>query len=256
MALIKTIGLVIKETAYNDTDKILTLLSSDLGKISVYARNSRKGGTRSSYGTQILTYGEYVLFRGRDAYIFNSCDVIANFYELSSDIELFTYAAHLIDMTEDACNDPACAKDAVKVLLSGLNALKKKRNPKLIASALAIKLTHLMGYPPHVSSCAACGSKAMEHIYFSFKNCGFLCEKCSASEKNGSIYIGNGIAKAIIYVMCAENSGIFSFDLSDKLLEKFFELSLRYIEDRTGRRYRKLDFLEEFDYKAALQDLE
>ena len=31
-------------------------------------QNSRKGG-RSSYGTQILTYGEYVLFRGRESYI-------------------------------------------------------------------------------------------------------------------------------------------------------------------------------------------
>lgn len=253
MALIKTKGLIIKEIKYNDTDKILTLLSADYGKISVYAKNSRKGGNRSSYGTQILTYGEYVLFRGRESYILNSCDVLANFYELSSDIELFTYAAHLIDMAEDACNDPSSAKDAVKALLYGLNALKKKRNPKLISSALAIKITQIMGYPPHVSSCAICNTRTMEQIHFGFKKCGFLCEKCSSSEKD-SIYIENGLAKAILFVLLSEDSGIFSFELSDRLLNKFFNLALKYIEERMDRRYRKLDFLEEFDYNTVLSD--
>ncbi|NMA67632.1 MAG: DNA repair protein RecO [Clostridiaceae bacterium] len=246
MALIKTKGLIIKEIIYNDTDKMLTLLSLDYGRISVYAKNSRKGGSRSSFGTQILTYGEYVLFRGRDSFILNSCDVIANFYELSSDIEYFTYAAHLIDMAADACNDTACAKEIIKVLLHGLNSLKKKRNPKLISSALAIKLTHVLGYPPHISDCAICNTKEIEKIHFSFEKCGFICENCATFE-NDSVHIENGIAKAIIYVLCAEGSGIFNFELSDRILEKFFILATKYIEGRMDRRYKKLDFLKEID---------
>ena len=42
MGVIKTKGLVIKEVSYDDSDKMLTLITEDLGKISVLARNAKK----------------------------------------------------------------------------------------------------------------------------------------------------------------------------------------------------------------------
>ncbi len=245
MAIIKTKGLIIREVPYNDTDKMLTLLTSKLGKISVSARNSRKGGSRSSYGTQVLTYGEYVLFKGKDYYFLNGCDVIANFYELSSDIEYFTYAAHMLDMAEDACIDSNSAEQVLILLLYGLNSLKKRRNPLLISSAFALKLSQITGYPPHVSSCVSCNTKDIAEINFSFKKCGFICENCALSDKY-SIRIGNGVAKAILYVLCTEKGGIYNFDLSEENIKLFSKLTLKYIEERMEKQYRKLDFLNEF----------
>lgn len=244
MALIKTKGLVIREVPVSDTDKILTLLTADLGRISVSARNARRMPGPSSFGTQVLTYGEYVLFRGKDHYSFNSCDVLANFYDLAKDIVSFTHAAHMIDMAEDSCRDTISSSQVLNILVYGLHALRKGRDPALVSSAFAIKLMQVTGYPPHVTSCASCDTKDMEAIYFSFKKCGFLCEKCAGSE-NDSIYLSNGIAKAIIYVLCAENSAIFNFGLSKDLVGTFSDIALRYIEAQLDKKYNKLDFLKE-----------
>jgi DNA repair protein RecO (recombination protein O) len=246
MALIKTKGLVIKEFALNDADKMLTLITADHGKISVSARNARKSGSRSSYGTQVLTYGEYVLFRSKNGFSLNSCDVITHYYDLASDLVRFTHAAHMLEMAGDATHDPQAAEPVLKTLLYGLQALRKGRNPLLVSSAFALKLMQLTGYPPHVTSCVNCGRTDMDEIRFSFKQCGFLCETCAPLDL-GAQLMDIGAAKAILFVLCANEGGIFNFELSDKALEAFSALSFRYIGERLDKRYSKLDFLKELN---------
>ena len=108
---------------------MLTLITEDYGKITVLARNAKKNGSRTSYGTQVLTYGEYVLFKGRTSFIMNSCDVLMNFYNLATDLTCFTHAAHMLDMAGDAAQDNMVSAQILNILLYGLQALKKVRTP-------------------------------------------------------------------------------------------------------------------------------
>jgi len=246
MAIIKTKGIVIREVPYNDTDKILTLITGDFGKISVSARNSRRNGSRAAYGTQVLTYGEYILYKSSSGFSLNSCDVIANYYNLASDLVRFTHAAHILEMAGDAVQDPASSARILSLILYALHALNKGRNPLLVSSAFALKLMQITGYPPHVSSCAVCDKFDIETIYFSFKSCGFICEDCAPQDPD-AIMTDAGVAKAILYVLCAEKSGIFNFELSEKLLQVFASIAFRYIGQQHDRNYRKLDLLKDLD---------
>ena len=128
MALIRTKGLVIREVNVSDADKIITLITEDIGKVSVSVRGARKNN-RYSYGTQVLTYGQFILFKGRNNYILNGCDILASFYDLANDLERFTYAAHMIEMASDASSDDQTTARVLNLLLHGLNALNKVRNP-------------------------------------------------------------------------------------------------------------------------------
>ncbi|HHW22105.1 MAG TPA: DNA repair protein RecO [Clostridiaceae bacterium] len=242
MALIKTKGIVIREVSYNDTDKMLSLITEDLGKISVSAKNAKRNGTRSSYGTQVLTYGEYVLFKGSSGYHLNSCDVIMNYYNLAKDLVCFTHAAHILEMAEDAAKDSEISSRILVLLLYALQALSKGRNPLLISSAFALKLMQICGYPPHVSNCAVCDTYDIESIYFSFKSCGFICENC-AKQDTDAVMLDTGAAKGMLYVLCAEKGGIFNFELSDKVLSVFSTVAFRYISQQHDKSYRKLEIL-------------
>ena len=245
MALLKTKGLVVKEIPLNDTDKMLTVITKDYGKISVSARNARKGGTRSSYGTLVFTYGEYVLFKTKSGYSLNSSDVITQYYDLSEDIIRFTHAAHIMDMASDATSDVNTSEKVINILLYALQALRKGRTPALVSSAFSLKLMQITGYPPHITSCVSCGTRDMDEIHFSFSKCGFICENCAKQDSDIQL-VDIGVAKAILFVLCAENSGIFNFELSDKVLEVFSKISLKYVEERLEKKYTKLDFLKEF----------
>ncbi|MGI6124568.1 MAG: DNA repair protein RecO [Acetivibrionales bacterium] len=244
MGVIKTKGLVIKEVSYNDSDKMLTIITENLGKISVLARNAKKNGSRASYGTQVLTYGEYVIFKGRTSFTLNSCDVLTNFYDLATDLVCFTHAAHMMDMAGDAAQDNALSSRILNLLIHGLQALKKGRTPLLVSSAFALKLMQITGYPPHVCSCASCGTCDIEQIYFSFKHNGFICEKCSGQDSN-AVQLDIGTAKGIMYVLCAQDGGIYRFELSEKILITFSKITFKYISQHLDKNYKKLDILDE-----------
>ncbi|HHU90437.1 MAG TPA: DNA repair protein RecO [Clostridiaceae bacterium] len=243
MSIIKIKGLVIKEVSYNDSHKMLTLITENHGKISVLARNAKKSG-RSSYGTQVLTYGEYVIFKGRTSYIMNSCDVLMNFYNIATDLTRFTHAAHMLDMAGDAAQDSISSGEILNLLVHGLLALQKGRTPLLVSSAFALKLMQITGYPPHVCSCASCNTSDIEQIFFSFKHNGFICENCSEQDTE-AVMVDIGTAKGIMYVLCAQKGRVYNFELSDELLNIFSDISFRYISHHLDKNYKKLDMLNE-----------
>lgn len=244
MALVKVKGLISKEISYSDSDKMLTIITEDFGKISVMARNAKKNGTRACYGTQVLTYGEYVLYRGRSSFTLNNCDVITNYYDLALDLVCFTNIAHMLELAEDTCADAALSGQILDLLLYGFKALRKGRSPLLVSSAFAIKLMQITGYPPHVHDCAVCRTTEIDNIYFSFNKCGFVCEVCAESDTEARL-INTGTAKAIVYVLCAPKGKVFSFDLSEEVSKRFSDIALRYTSLQLDKNYMKLNMLKD-----------
>lgn len=245
MSYVKTRGMVAREVKVGDYDKILTVVSEDLGKISVSARGVRRGGNRYSAGTQIFSYCDWVLYKGKNTYILNSCDIIDPFYEIRQDMTLLAYAAQMLQLFNDTTFENQPAKDQLTVFIYALKTLlNKKRTPPLVFRVFALKTMQIMGYEPYVSGCCLCGTKEINDIRFSFEHCGFVCEKCNDGLEN-VIPVKTGAAKALIYVLCAEPAKAFGFELSPDVLENFAEVVDRYIEDRLGKKYGKMDFLQE-----------
>ena len=63
---LKTKGLVIRVTPYNDTDSMLTLLTPNHGKLSVKARGLRRKNSPLIAPCQLLAYGEFTLFEDKE----------------------------------------------------------------------------------------------------------------------------------------------------------------------------------------------
>ena len=55
-------GLVLRVTAYKDSDAILTLLTEDQGKLTVKARGLHRKNSPLVAPCQLLVYGEFTLF--------------------------------------------------------------------------------------------------------------------------------------------------------------------------------------------------
>ena len=62
--LIKTKGVVLAETNYSETDKILTILTYNLGKISCIAKGARRIQSRFLAYSQIFAFSDFLLFKG------------------------------------------------------------------------------------------------------------------------------------------------------------------------------------------------
>ena len=87
MKLLKVKGVVIKEIAYKDNDKIITLLTDELGKISCMAKGAKKTNSALLASCQLFVYSEFILYKGSTFYHINSAESIDTFYALRIDLD-------------------------------------------------------------------------------------------------------------------------------------------------------------------------
>jgi len=154
-----------------------------------------------------------------------------------------TYAAHMIDIVNDVILENQPASRLLQLFLNSLYMLSKTdKLPLQIVRIFEIRLLSTIGYAPWVSSCTECGSTLFDSMHFSFLKCGFLCTKCVEKDK-GALRISEGAAKALNYIVHSKMNNLFSFEVSENVLEELGKVSQRYMKDRLEKNYNKLDFI-------------
>ena len=73
--------------------KCLQCLHQVIGKISCAAKGARRQKSPLLAGSQLLCFGEYVLYKGTNSYNINSVDTIEIFYNIRIDIQKLEYAS-------------------------------------------------------------------------------------------------------------------------------------------------------------------
>ncbi|MDF2523933.1 MAG: repair protein RecO [Clostridiales bacterium] len=243
MGYIRTNGIVIREVNTGEADKIITILSRSLGKISAFAKSARRTKSSLSAGSQFLCYSDYVLFKGKEMYSINTSDIIEPFYNIRNDMVKLTYCAHMVDILNDVIQEEQPSAKVLQLFLNTLHVLDKTdKSPELLIRIFEVRFLTILGYAPQVTSCINCGSEELTEQVFSFDKCGILCSNCRKKDSN-SMSMSTGVVKALQHIVYSRIKDLFSFSLSDQVLDELSKFSRRYVKDRLDRNYTKLDFL-------------
>jgi len=247
MSFLKTEGIVVKEVSTGEADKIITILTRGQGRLSALVKGGRRPRSRLSAGSQVLCYGDFVLYKGRELYSVNSCEVIEPFYEIRNDVVKLTYAAHFTDIVLELIQENQPAPRLLSLFLNSLHMLaRSSRDPDLITSIFELRAVSISGYAPHVQACMACGAAPERYYSFSFRNCGFLCDRPACIGHDGSaVPLSAGASRAIQHIVYAPMKELFSFGLSREVLDEIARTTRRYLRERLEREFSKLDFLKE-----------
>ena len=240
MSIVKMKGIIIAENNMGDFDKMLTMLTPGLGKISCVAKGARRPKSSLLAGTQFLCFGEYVMYKGQEHYTINSCDTIEMFYNLRTDLDKLKYATHITKIINDVTNEN---ENSYKILQLFLNTLymfsETDKNPDFILSIFKMKLLCFLGFKPEVEKCTEC--EARENLsYFSIKSNGVKCEKCHMIDK-GAIKISESTLTALKYIVLAPAKKLFSFDLKNESLKELELVSKIYFNEKLEKEYKISD---------------
>lgn len=245
MAFLKIRGIVIKEINIGEADKIITIFSRNAGRVSALAKGGKRPRSKLCAASQWLCYGEYVLYRGKDLYSVNTCEVIEPFYKIRNDMEKLTYAAHFMDIILEIVQENEPSPRLLQLLLNSLHMLAETtKQPELLSRIFELRALTLAGFAPHVGCCMGCGLEALKSCSFSFLKCGFLCdsEKCTDLDRS-AVEVSSGAAKALQHIVLSGVRELFSFGVSPDVLAELGRISLRYLRERLERDFTKLDFL-------------
>ena len=243
MSYVKTTGIVIKEVHTGEADKIVTIFTTNMGKITGSAKGARRPRSRLIAGTQLLCYSNFVLFKGKEMYSINSCDVIEPFYDIRNSIEKLTCAAHMTDIINDIAQENQPSIDVLKLFLNSLYMISNSKRPILqVITVFEIKLLSILGYAPWVNGCINCGNNEIDNMSFSFIKCGFICKNCIAIDKS-AIKLSEGAVKAIYHIVYSNMKNIFNFEVSHEVLNEIRRVSKTYLRKQLEKDYRKMNFL-------------
>ncbi len=153
-------GLVLRETEYRDTDKLLTVLTRDAGKITLKARGVRSNRSKLKGACQILTYSEFTVndaFHGQ--YSIMEATAKQMFPGLRSDLELLSLASYFAQVAECVCQEDFSTPELLSLTLNCLYALGTLHLPQQqVKAAFELRVACLSGYEPELAGCAVCGA--------------------------------------------------------------------------------------------------
>lgn len=237
MRTVKTKGIIIAEKMMSDFDKILTILTPNIGKIECVAKGSRRPKSLLMAGTQFLCFGEYLLYKGSENYSMNSCETIELFYNIRTDLDKLKYAVYITKIINDVTTENQNNYKVLQLFLNTLYVISNTdKDLEFVTSIFRIRLLSIIGYRPEIGECRTCKQK--ENLTkFSIKDNGFKCEACGKQDK-GAINMNETTKDAIRYIILSDAKKIYSFHVPKESIEELKIISKVYLTEKLEREYK------------------
>ena len=209
MDTIVTPGLVLKETRYKESDRIITLLTPGLGVISASAQSSLRLKSKLFSACGLFCYSEFVLVPGRNMYTVREADVKNVFHGISSSIEGMSLAMYMAEMASALSPTGDEAAKELRLLLN---------------------------------CCRDCGTYDGPAFYLDPAEGCLLCESC-AQKAGKKCNLDAGALFALRHICLVEDKKIFSFRISVGSLAKLSTAAEQYALTHLDKPLKSYDFL-------------
>ena len=242
-----TKGLVLRVTAYNDTDSLLTLLTPNHGKLTVKARGLRRKNSPLTATCQLLAYGEFTLFEYRSMYTINEAISLELFTSLRRDLQKLSLGTYFAQAAELLSQEDMPNPELLSLVLNCLYALSKLDVPEpLIKAVFELRGACLAGYAPDLYGCHRCANPFPDR--FDMSEGRLECANCRDHTSAGiRMPITPGMLEAMHYITTCDAKKLFSFEIGRDTLEQLSAVTEGYLTTQLERGFSTLDF-----YKSLL----
>lgn len=241
-------GMVLSTMPVGDYDRRVVLLTKECGKISAFAKGARRPNSALLACSQPFTFGMFTLVQGRSSYNMLSAEVSNYFTDLRENLDAVTLGMYFCEFSDYYGRENMEARDMLKLLYQSLRALSKKTIPHpLIRYIFEQKIMAINGEGPQVFSCIKCNEEVTcDRAYaFHVQEGGILCDSCRRTGL-GSFYIQAATVYTLQYIAASSIEKLFTFRVSDEVLEELAKLNERYMELYIDKKFRSLKMFEPF----------
>lgn len=224
-------------------DRRLVVLTKEFGKITVFANGARRQNSSYSAGSQPMAFGEFTLYRGRDAYSLSSVKVNEYFFELlKDDLEKLYMGMYFLELASYYGREGIEATETLKLIYLTLKELHRNTvSTDLIRCIYELRTLVINGEYPNLFSCGVCGRKE-ELDCFDLKRNSLICKNCHGilNEKEKLL---DSTVYSLQYIATSPIKRLFSFNVKDEVLIQMKNIIHQYIDKVIDKKFNSLDFL-------------
>ena len=235
----KVEGIVIRETNYGETSKIINILTKN-GIIGCIAKGAKSIKSPLRSYTSSLTYACFNIYYHEDKLsTIKSVDVIDELSNIKKDILLIGYMNYLCELASQTMKQNQ-NEDIYNLLISALNKINLGFNPIIITNIFELKLLDYLGVGINFNSCAKCGNKS-NIVTIDGDAGGYICENCYTDEV---IYDDKTLKMLRMYYLVDINS-ISDLKISDVVVNNINYFINTYYDRYTGLYLKSKKFLDD-----------
>ncbi len=142
-------GMVISSMPIGEYDRRIELLTDSFGRISAFARGSRKPSSALVSAGRVFAFGEFDLHEGASAYSINAVRISNFFEEMSADVDRAYYGYYFLELARFFTREGLDAKETLKLIYQSFRALIHEGfDNRLVRAIYEIKLLEINGICP------------------------------------------------------------------------------------------------------------
>ncbi|MDD4705821.1 MAG: DNA repair protein RecO [Bacilli bacterium] len=231
-------GIIISETNYGETSKIINILTND-GIVGVMAKGSKSLKSPLRSYTQKFTYGKfYLYYKENKLSILKSVDIIDDLISIKTNIELIGYLSYISDLIYQIMKQNY-DKDLYNLYINAILKINDGLNPKIICNIVELKGLDYLGVGINFNTCVKCGS--MKNIItINPDEGGYICKNCYTNEK----YHDEKTLKMLRMYYLVDISSISDLKISDEVINNINNFINIYYERYTGLYLKSKKFLD------------
>jgi DNA repair protein RecO (recombination protein O) len=181
----KTSAVVLRGRTYGEADRILTLFTTERGKIDAIAKGVRRTKSHLAGRLEFANQVQLGMHRGRNLDVVVSADIETAHWQNIVAPERFAAANLAVELIDAFCEPDMPLPDVYALLTAALAAIGRSDDPLSLLPRYSLRLLEALGLAPPVDTCIRCGASfAGRTAWLDPEQGGFAGEECRVSYRD------------------------------------------------------------------------
>ncbi len=240
-----TAAIVLRARDYSESDRIVTLLTREFGKLSGIAKGAK--ASRRRFERKLEPFSHVNLFfrrrpQGQLVFI-TRAEAGEAMPRLEDDLAKIALGSYMLELADALTSEEAEAADAYEVLARALGTLGGGAVTLAMRQSFELNLLRAAGFGLEFAHCRICGlgEAAGGAVYFVVARGGIVCARCRPQAPEGAVRLAaiNAAALAALAAAPIEDAAILTQAGSDGALA-----IARFLASILDRKLRSVEFLD------------
>jgi len=200
---LRTEALILRSIDFGESDRILHLLTPEVGRLPVIAKGARRSVRRFSGTLDLFNHVKIQVDIRRPTSLarLDQASLIDPFIALRSDTARFALGCYLLELFDRLAPERGTRADTQRLFSFALGALRMvaERAPDLrLRTLIELRALDALGLRPEFSNCVRCGSTPTGRgpVGFHVADGGVVCDRCCV-QLDGILRVQLGTVRAL-----------------------------------------------------------
>ena len=235
---LKVTGIVLGGQEYKEKDKLITIFTVEIGKITASMRGVKLSKAKLKIFAQPFCMAEFVLSKVGQFYTIISAHLIDDFLDITKDLDGYYIGTMMLEVDNLVMRPGIISQQLFLTTIKSLRAIVHEEiSPKLVAVKFLLEVMNISGNGWQFTTCSSCGSKYISDVFLDLINGNLCCRNCVSYE---SVALTRAEFNGLKLVNNCNIDSLKTLKLKDGLVASCFNLLVNHFQVQNEYKIKSL----------------